>query len=970
MKNIFVGLACAVSLSIAGVHSDLKKAVDEQNWSWANDVVNKAKVKTDVYCPAHMPVGIARSIFKTYLQETPFVFLSYCDSAFIYDYVSELCAGNSDVDLSVCREWIRRKPVEKSKYAKVVCANRLLTSECHDFLLDQPDEILLDYIKLLDQRQNVRYIEKEQYDTTVIKDGWDQSCQVKWEGKAAAYSNEIRSVMFSQKSKRKKNPEEFLATFEFGACDLRKPRYVCDSVRKEFVESEKRKECFHQNEAVRETRSRDKEYYPFREQILKSRDHLNRFPWNKMDKAWVEMAKLINRYEPISFDIKEKYENDSRIKIEWIKASCLVNPDVDHFFEKEFGYSIFNCSKILMDYRSDCVNENELISRPAYLKDSDVMKEFVCRNRTYVDASFEDVLGPCEKRTLNKFFADRELIEKFPDGKELVCTADNGFHWREPNRYEKALKKVCSMENHGRIFDYNDGVQDYKVICDVENGGWRYASSEEMQIGLCGSNNQGEKKLFKGDYLICDESHWRKPSRPEELGGLCGKLTVKARVEDSLNLDRASRPTVYFCEKDHWRKATPAENMMGRCPTEASIEDRVSLDAYGLMEQICDENGWRDITNRGEYLAGFCTKNRQNDSIYDKKNSQKYYCDGERWRFASADEMKGGLCTDKNIGMRIVHEKGAEMVFRVCDRDGWRMASAVEYYNGLCNSKRKNGEFGIVSSADSTLYFECRDGRWNPISEAVMKNGTCNEIKQGHVGAVATKAGKVTCRDLQWVPATQFESALGSCIKDKKILGSYKEKNGLAGVCDPKMVAWRDPTPEEKLLKSACTSANLKEVKKQGGDVEFRCGESGWKGSLNVSGKRRISYPVTLVNDVLWMDSNSNTVVNPFIGTNSKKSSSGDFQIYSFKIVEMACPNGWRVPTVAQWKSLMDYQVSFVEDGDYWTSEVGDSNGSDAGKPYKAFVLNKDGRLSVESSSTNAEVDLPVRCLRQAVPAR
>lgn len=966
VKTLLLALL-GTALSFAAVHSDLKKAVDEKNWSWANDVVNKAKVKTDVYCPAHMGVGIARDIFKTHLQNEPFVLLDYCDSAFVYDYVTESCAGNSDVDLKVCREWIRRKPVEKAKYAKVFCANRLLTKECRNFLLDQSDETLLEYIKLLDQRMNIRYTEKEQYDTTVIKDGWDAVCQEKWEGKAVAYSNDIRNLKFKQRTSRKKKAEDYISTFDFGTCDLRKPRYACDSVRKEFVESEKRKECFHQNEAVRETRSRDKEFYPFRDQVLKSRDYLNRFSWNRMDKAWLEMAKLVNRYEPISFDIKGNYENDARIPIEWVKASCLVNPDVDHFFEKEFGYQIFSCAQILKDYKSECVSEGELISRPVYLKGSNIVKEYVCRNRTYVDASFIDVLGPCEKRTLNMFFADKKLIEKFPEGKELVCVADNGFHWRDPNQHEKALKKVCSMELHGRIFKYNDGYQDREVICDVENGGWRFASPVEMLMGLCGTNNQGEMRLYEGrQYLICDESNWRKPSRPEELGGLCGKSTIKARVEDSLELDQASRTTVYFCEKDRWRKASPAENMMGRCGIEASLEERVSLDAYGRVEQICDGNGWRDA-NRGEFLAGFCTKNRQNDSIFDKKLSKKYYCDGERWRFASADEMKGGLCTDKNVGMRIVHENGSSVVFRICDKGGWRNASPVEYYNGLC-CPRKKGEFGFV--ADS-LFFECKDGNWNPISEAVMKNGACNERKQGHVGPVSTKSGKVTCRDQQWVPATKYESALGSCIKDKKVLGIYKEYNGFAGVCDANTLMWRDPSPEEKLLKRACTSVNLKEVKKLGKDVEFSCQENGWQGSLIDSRKGKTAYPVTLVNDLLWMDANSSYAHSPFLGTNSKKSPAGEYQMYVNKIAANACAEGWSVPTIEQWKSLNEGTVSpEIAEGNYWTSEKNDDKGENPGKPFMAVVIRKDGKLAVETTITNEEVELPVRCVRSVAPDR
>lgn len=365
------------------VNNDLAIAIDQGNMLLADSLVNKVKVESDIYCPAEMDVNQAKLVYKNHLEKNPFVFLDNCDSTFIKKYVSDACLDKSGVEMAVCREWASRHPDDMGAFAERFCSNRGLQDLCGISLEYVPADQLMKFINMLDKSESLRYVEHEEYDTVYTKVVADVECMNKWDLEIEKYRKEI----YTRKNAAGVNRFLGISVYSYyttNQCNLPSSSpFLKDSLAKcfnmvtKFVEEKRKAECF-ETRSFDEKKIRETAVYPYRSQVVRARDYLTNRPWYEMNGEWLENMELMNRYEPMMFDIGGRLRAGEKVPVDWAVATCLMNLGYNVQVADSLRGAYPSCNEIKNLYKVGCRSEGEVIDRPVYLGNDEIRKGFVC----------------------------------------------------------------------------------------------------------------------------------------------------------------------------------------------------------------------------------------------------------------------------------------------------------------------------------------------------------------------------------------------------------------------------------------------------------------------------------------------------------------------------------------------------------------------------------------------------------------
>ena len=100
----------ASSFCLAGVHSGLKEAIDNNDIKKAETLVKKMGV-SDIYCPATLSWTDAQKIYGNYFIENPKKMGTKCDAEFVAAYDKIACTSKNEIPL--CMERMRAVPVSE-----------------------------------------------------------------------------------------------------------------------------------------------------------------------------------------------------------------------------------------------------------------------------------------------------------------------------------------------------------------------------------------------------------------------------------------------------------------------------------------------------------------------------------------------------------------------------------------------------------------------------------------------------------------------------------------------------------------------------------------------------------------------------------------------------------------------------------------------------------------------------------------
>lgn len=347
---------------------------------------------------------------------------------------------------------------------------------------------------------------------------------------------------------------------------------------------------------------------------------------------------------------------------------------------------------------------------------------YVCRNDTW------DIFDLTE-RSIGVCNPSREGNVGKYNNYYYIC---KGTKWQEPEA-EEILKNCTSA-----IADSICKFPKKSYVCDASIPAWREFTSVEYSNGLCTKANEGSKRTYGKEYLICRNHEWTKVDSLTYFFGACTSENEKKIVT------RAKKD--YVCSNNSWRTAT-INDFLGEC-TASNYRDTAR---YKDTLLIC-YNGWEKATfekfygscnasrnnelqfnfinNRWEVCHGYwglatmedlftCDKSHVGeikempDSTKEKHYCREYYSNGQvtyYWSFLTECDLAIGPCTSRNVGETALYS-GSYLTCTESKYNGdllynWKKASKAEAL-GACNS---SNEGKIVKYATQNNI--CKGGKW------------------------------------------------------------------------------------------------------------------------------------------------------------------------------------------------------------------------------------------------------------------
>jgi uncharacterized protein (TIGR02145 family) len=311
---------------------------------------------------------------------------------------------------------------------------------------------------------------------------------------------------------------------------------------------------------------------------------------------------------------------------------------------------------------------------------------------------------------------------------------------------------------------------------------------------------------------------------------------------------------------------------LGVC--DADLQDSIKSVSKGVY--ICKGNAWVLATEyeRDTYQWVCSTEGEIKDG---QASGRKYICKGDDWAFATEyeiDTYQWNCIAEGEIKKGNVSQKDY-----VCQNNAWRVATAIESDIQLvCLASNEN--MVKKSNIGTTYYYICKNKAWRLAMELEYDTyeWVCSEgeIKDGQVSSK-----KYICKGNDWALATEYEidTYQWNCIIEGEIKDG--QASGRKYIC--KSGKWQIP----KYIEVKCFESNSCLTFKDARDNQ--------------------SYFSVVIGEQIWMAENLN-----FNAEGSKCYDNADSycnvygRLYDWEIAISACPDGWHLPTKAEWDILTD----------------------------------------------------------------
>lgn len=509
----------------------------------------------------------------------------------------------------------------------------------------------------------------------------------------------------------------------------------------------------------------------------------------------------------------------------------------------------------------------------------------------------------------------------------------------------------CSATRSGVIAqNKNSKSKNYNVhyICRVTS--WQKATDFEKDTYEWADGEEGEVK--KGNvtatYYVFENGKWTVAKNETALG-----LCTASRNGEIGKIDT----TYFICDNKNWRKATVLEydTYLWTAGTEGEMKPG-SVNSSNHYTYA--DGAWRATANDVEYKFGACVAGKEGEKHIHIQSSKYYICENKTWKEITAVEYVLGYCSATNVG--VVGSLGG--TYYICKTTGWSEATMLEYdtYGKSCLTD------GTIVSGEvvPTNKYVCDAGAFRNINEQeiTLNKGCVSYIESERL---SLNGMYYICKSGGWVTVTELEyDTYGkTCLTDGTIVsGEVITSNKY--VCDAN--SFRVANEQELSLNKGCTNytENNEVIRKQISDTQdsiYTCKSGLWAGSLGehivygiLTDKRdNKTYKTVVIGTQTWMAENlnySDTINYPGMKSwcynNSLDSCVKYGRLYTWAAamdsagtfttkgkncgygrtcsytapVRGICPDGWHLPTRAEWKSLfMKLGGATAEDGAYYT---------------------------------------------------
>ncbi len=467
--------------------------------------------------------------------------------------------------------------------------------------------------------------------------------------------------------------------------------------------------------------------------------------------------------------------------------------------------------------------------------------------------------------------------------------------WQKATDFEKDTYEWADGEE-GEVKKGNV-TETYYVF---ENGAWRASVSEiENNLGACVTSRLDEVSKLSNIYYTCKTSGWVLSTALEY-----DTYQWTAGTDGEVKPGSVISSNHYTYVDGVWRATTDdVEYEFGACVASRSNEKHVQNGKY----YICESMAWKQITAE-EYGLGYCTTS--NSGVVENLNDVYYICksgswvtatvleyDTYGWKAGTEGEMKPGSVNSSN---HYVYVDGA-----------WRAtANDMEYEFGACVASRSNEKH-----IQNGKYYICESMAWKQITAEEYGLGYCMASNSG----VVENLNNVyyICKTESWVTATalEYDTYGKTCLTDGTIVsGEVITSNKY--VCDAN--SFRVASEQELSLNKGCTSYTENEIIiKQISDTQdsiYTCKSGLWAGSLGnhilygiLTDKRdKKTYKTVAIGTQTWMAENLNYETANSRCYNNKLDSCAKYgRLYTWAdAMDSACPEGWHLPTEAEFEQL------------------------------------------------------------------
>ena len=516
------------------------------------------------------------------------------------------------------------------------------------------------------------------------------------------------------------------------------------------------------------------------------------------------------------------------------------------------------------------------------LKTDSTGRDYIC-DSLWRQATKSEVLGLCDD--------DREGFEKIHNSVKYACANDE---WRTLTKLENALG-LCYKAVLDKVAKSNDTT----YIC--KESGWSKYSVVDA-FGNCTSAIAGKIVEFGNISYGCKNSSWKVLDSIEVALGIC--TTSSTKVYEY-------KGKYYYCSGSTWSIA-PVGHVLEKC-TDALFG---KIEVYQDKNYYCSaSNTWQEYTDLEKEL-GFCTGKNQNE-IHEYKG-KKYGCTykniNSETRFIWREENN----LDKELGF--CHGTGLT----------WKEYNGKDY---AC-ARGSSGEW--YNSSFWSMYGRCSSSETQALGLTVGLNGQ-------HYYCNTNLNSTSSTYNYGWYALQAIDSLKGPCYKDK--LGDTLTFNDSAYYCGTNSngyYRWVQATTLAQYL-GRCSVAN------EGTSAIFngkhlQCFDGNWRrdpadyGTMT-DARDGTQYKTIKIGKQEWMAENLKYEVDgSWCGGNDNGCSTYG-RLYSWDmtvglpknanptLVEISnseshqgiCPNGWRLPTSADWETLHklcdDSELRKTDDG-------------------------------------------------------
>lgn len=630
------------------------------------------------------------------------------------------------------------------------------------------------------------------------------------------------------------------------------------------------------------------------------------------------------------------------------------------------------------DYEKDTYQWAE--GEEGEFKKGDVTETYyVFENGSWTVAKNETALGLCTE-------ARNGEIGKI-DTTYFICDSKN---WRKATVLEYDTYQF-GAGNDGEVRIGKVNEDKYYVY---ENGAWRVSASEiENNLGACVASRLNEVGTSGNTYYTCKTSGWTKSTALEYDTYGWEPGTEGAVKPGSVNTSnhyvyengawRASKNDVeynygacvtiregekhplnskyYICENKAWKEITATEYELGYCTTAKNGTVEKLNDVY----YICKTNSWKAATVL-EYDTYGWTAGTEGEIKAGSVNANNYYIyKGGKWQETSIGTDLG-ICNSDKDGF--VGVSGG--VYYICKTNSWNVATVLEYDTyGWTAGTEGEVKAGNVNTSNYYIY---KGSEWQTASSVEKNLGGCTTAREGEIDK--SENTYYICKSKTWKTATvlEYDTYGKTCLTDGSIVpGEVTSTNKY--VCDAGI--FRVANELEISLNKGCVSyTEGNEIRKRlsaSQDSLYLCNSSLWITKIEFVGeygtltdeRDNKTYKTVTIGTQTWMAENLNysdsvnyprqircynnsldscakygrlytwTATMDSVGTfstNGKGCGYGKTCSPTYP-VRGICPEGWHLPTKAEFETLFTTVGGESTAGKMLKSTSGwISNGNDA----------------------------------------